>query len=152
MIRFISFTLWLFVIVSGAAAVNTAPTVTSTAVTTATEDSAYSYSVTASDTDTNDVLTWGVKSGSTLPTWLTLGSGSTSATTVATGLTNPAGMAIDGGGNIYVAEVSGNTIYKITPGGTKAAWSTNVATASKYGMLVVDNYIYIFLYCHNSSN
>jgi hypothetical protein len=44
-----------------------APVVTSTAITQAMEDAAYSYKVTALDSDINDNLTWSVKSGTTLP-------------------------------------------------------------------------------------
>ena len=47
---------------------NDAPTVTSTAVTSATEDSAYTYTVTASDVDVGDTLTM---TGTTVPSWLT---------------------------------------------------------------------------------
>ena len=46
---------------------NDGPTITSTALTTATEDSAYSYTFTASDVDTGDTLTL---SAPTLPGWL----------------------------------------------------------------------------------
>ena len=47
---------------------NDAPTVTSTAVTDATEDSVYTYTLTASDADTGDTLTM---AGTTVPSWLT---------------------------------------------------------------------------------
>jgi hypothetical protein len=60
--------------------VNDAPSFTSTAVTTATQDVAYSYPVTSSDVDAGDSL---VVTATTLPTWLTLtdsGTGSGSAT------------------------------------------------------------------------
>lgn len=46
---------------------NTAPSITSTAVTAVDEDSAYSYTFAASDTDANDTLTY---SAPTLPSWL----------------------------------------------------------------------------------
>ena len=58
--------------------VNDAPDFTSTAVTAATEDAAYSYTVTATDVDTGDSATL---SGTTVPTWLTF----TSATGVLAG-------------------------------------------------------------------
>ncbi len=47
--------------------INDAPTITSTALTTATEDNSYSYTLTATDVDTGDTLTM---SAPTLPTWL----------------------------------------------------------------------------------
>ncbi len=46
---------------------NTAPTITSSAVTTATEDAGYSYTFTVNDVDTGDTLTL---SAPTLPSWL----------------------------------------------------------------------------------
>ena len=68
---------------------------TTTAVTTATEDSAYSYAITASDADNGVTLTFSVKTGTSLPAGLSLGSGSTSPTEIATGLGQLGGMAID---------------------------------------------------------
>ena len=47
---------------------NTAPTVTSTALTSITEDSAYSYTFAASDVDSGDTITY---AATTLPSWLT---------------------------------------------------------------------------------
>ncbi|WAL79152.1 putative Ig domain-containing protein [Shewanella sp. DAU305] len=47
--------------------VNDAPTISSTAITTATQDAAYSYTFAASDTDVGDVLTF---SAVTKPSWL----------------------------------------------------------------------------------
>ena len=51
--------------------VNTAPSITSTAITTATEDSGYSYTLTATDAD-SDPLTF---SAPTLPSWLSFNAG-----------------------------------------------------------------------------
>ena len=51
---------------------NTPPTITSTAVTSATEDAAYSYTFTAGDVDVGDTLTL---SAPTLPTWLSFDPG-----------------------------------------------------------------------------
>ncbi|MGI2219637.1 putative Ig domain-containing protein, partial [Shewanella baltica] len=47
--------------------INDAPTISSTAITTATQDAAYSYTFAASDTDVGDVLTF---SAVTKPSWL----------------------------------------------------------------------------------
>ena len=52
--------------------INDAPVVTSTAVTAATEDAAYSYTFTASDDDSGDTLTL---SAPTLPSWLSFNAG-----------------------------------------------------------------------------
>ena len=57
---------------------NDAPSVTSTAVTAATEDAVYTYTLTASDADTGDTLTM---AGTTVPSWLTF----TASTGVLTG-------------------------------------------------------------------
>ncbi|MCP5002637.1 MAG: hypothetical protein GY941_01605, partial [Planctomycetes bacterium] len=51
---------------------NDAPTITSTAITSATEDRAYSYTLTVSDVDVGDSLTL---SAPTLPTWLSFDAG-----------------------------------------------------------------------------
>ncbi|WP_157964705.1 tandem-95 repeat protein, partial [Algibacillus agarilyticus] len=48
---------------------NDAPTITSSGITSATEDSAYSYTLAASDVDTGDTLTY---TATTKPDWLTL--------------------------------------------------------------------------------
>ena len=52
--------------------VNDAPTFTSTAVTSATEDSAYSYTVTTNDVDAGDSVTL---TGTTIPSWINFDSG-----------------------------------------------------------------------------
>ena len=52
--------------------VNDAPTVTSTAPTSSTEDSAYSYTVAASDVETGDTVTYAATS---LPSWLAFDAG-----------------------------------------------------------------------------
>ena len=51
---------------------NDAPTITSTALTSVTEDSAYSYTFTVSDVDAGDSLTL---SAPTLPAWLSFDAG-----------------------------------------------------------------------------
>ena len=53
-------------------AVNTAPTITSTAILIATEATAYSYTLTATDADAADTLTM---SATGLPAWLTFDTG-----------------------------------------------------------------------------
>ncbi|MDD2699474.1 MAG: Ig-like domain-containing protein, partial [Arcobacteraceae bacterium] len=63
--------------------VNDAPIIISTAITTATQDIVYSYSLLATDVDVNDTLTWSVKNGTTLPSWLTLSRGSGTQTSFA---------------------------------------------------------------------
>jgi hypothetical protein len=56
---------------------NDAPTISSTAVTSATEDAAYSYTTTASDVDSGDVVTL---TCTTVPSWLTCTAGALSGT------------------------------------------------------------------------
>lgn len=62
---------------------NTAPTVTSTSITSATAQSLYYYDIKASDAD-NDVITW---TANTVPTWLTFTSGTLQTSFVGTGAT-----------------------------------------------------------------
>src|SRR5437868_14602099 len=47
-------------------------------------------------------------------------------TTFATGLGNPAGLAFDPKGNLFVANNSGAAIVKITPGGVKSTFATGL--------------------------
>ncbi len=60
------------VFVIDVANVNDAPTITSAAITVATEDIAYSYTITASDIDIGDILTF---TAPTHPSWLTFDAG-----------------------------------------------------------------------------
>ncbi|MFT7683482.1 MAG: hypothetical protein ACI935_002978 [Moritella dasanensis] len=136
------FLLLLFIFILKSIAANAAsPTITSTEITTATEDSIYSYVLSATDTD-NDSLTW---TSNTLPSWLSLGQGSNSTTDFGDSITGPGGVAIDDDGNVYVVGLSGTTIFKITPSGTQSSFAT-VASSSKYGMLVIGNTLYVAYY------
>jgi hypothetical protein len=56
--------------------------------------------------------------------------GSTDGTGSAARFNNPEGLAVDGGGNLYVADVGNETIRKITPGGVV---STLAGAAGQYG-------------------
>ncbi|OWK39899.1 IPT/TIG domain-containing protein [Fimbriiglobus ruber] len=47
--------------------------------------------------------------------------------TVASGFTNPSGLAFDTAGNLYMADASANTISKIVPGGTVTTFATGLA-------------------------
>jgi len=120
------------------------PTVTSSAVTTATENSAYSYSLTGSDLE-GDSLTWAVTNSTTFPSWLSLSSdanistfaGSTSGFTDATGVnaqfSSPSGVATDSSNNIYVADTSNNRIRKITPDGVVTTFAGSGTYSSTDG-------------------
>jgi hypothetical protein len=57
-------------------AINNAPTITSTPITTGAKDTLYTYELNATDAD-GDTLTWSVTDGTTLPSWLNLSSGLT---------------------------------------------------------------------------
>ena len=134
-------TIFLFFLGCTLLAQNNAPTITSTAITEATEDQPYSYSFSAEDVD-NDEVTLSVKDGTTLPSWLNFGSGSVTTEDFGDTVQYPGGVAIDAAGNVYVAERFGSTIYKITPNGTTTAFAT-VSTGEKYGMLVIGETLYI---------
>ena len=125
-------------------AVADAPTVESIAITTATQDSVYSYGLAGNDVE-GDSLTWSVTSGSPLPSWLTFGSTSTSITEFTDTIAGPGGIAVDNDGNIYIAELLGSSIYKITPSGEKITFATVNANA-KYSLLVVESTLYISYY------
>ncbi len=85
------------------AAVNDAPVITSTANTSATQDTAYSYQVTASDPDVGDSLTYAL---TTSPAGMTIG-----ATTGLIQWTPTNGDAISNGGNhAVVVQVSDNGV------------------------------------------
>lgn len=47
-------------------------------------------------------------------------------TTIATGLSHPAGMAFDATGNLYVSNTSGNTISRITPAGSVSTFASGL--------------------------
>jgi hypothetical protein len=108
-------------------AVNDAPVITSTAGTTATEDTVYSYMATATDAD-NDALEWSVKSGTTLPAWLTFdASGLSTASDFVTGINgSPGGVGYDENtGYTYFATTDANgTIYKADASGNASVFGT----------------------------
>ncbi|SHF00905.1 gliding motility-associated C-terminal domain-containing protein [Arenibacter palladensis] len=137
----------LLLFLSNSLAAQNAPIITSTAKTEATEDQAYNYTLNASDAD-NDVVTMSVKDGTTLPDWLTFESGSITTKDFGGSITGPGGVAIDAQGNVYVAQLSGTTIFKITPDGTMTSFAT-VTASSKYAMLVIGDDLYIAYYNMN---
>ena len=117
-------------------AVDDVPVITSTAITTATQDSDYIYNLYATNVDT-DILTWGVKEMTTLPSWLSLNSDvivSTLAGSVDASLNSPEGVAVDSSGNIYVADTNNNKIRKITADGNVSTLAGSDSNGSADGI------------------
>jgi sugar lactone lactonase YvrE len=129
--------------------VNEAPKVTSTDLTSATEDVLYSYSLIGEDEDGNHI-TWAIKSGETIPSWLTLStqnvsvyagsttSGSANAQGESASFYQPKGMAKDSSGNIYVADTFNHLIRKIDSSGNVTTITTD-ATFSYPSDLDIDS-------------
>ena len=135
----------------------TSPVVTSTALTVATQDSAYSYTLTASDVDLNDEFTWGVINK---PSWLTftnIGDATATGTkTVAGGLTRGIHISPDGtkvyygsDGTNLVYELTLSTPYDITTATQTATMSFNAELGSNAFMNVSLNDIGTRLYVTN---
>jgi len=129
-------------------AVNDNPVVQSTPITLATEDNLYIYTLIADDLDAGDNLVWNIKGGTSLPDWLSFETGSLKETLLGTGANIFTGVTTDDNGNIYYAEDTGVTIYKIDADANQISWAT-VSDSEKNGLLVVDNFLYISYYYLN---
>ena len=119
------------------------PTITSTAVTAGTQGAAYSYTLSGSDADANDVLAWSEKTGTTLPSWLSFTS-STNVSTFAGNATpgildgngtdatfnKPTAVAVDSNGTVYVADKDNHLIRKITSTGEVSTFAGNGTAGS----------------------
>ena len=131
--------------------VNEMPSISSTATTSVDENSAYSYTLGASDAD-GDSLTWSVKSGINLPSWLSLNNdptvstfaGSSSGFADGVGVDalfdNPHGVAVDSNNNIYVADYDNNKIRKITPEGVVSTFAGSGDEGSADGVGVAASF------------
>ena len=97
---------------------NDAPAISSTAVTTATEDAVYTYTLTAADADVGDTLTF---SGTTVPSWLTF----TASTGVLTG--TPTNDNVGTTGNAVVLTVTDAAGESVTDSFTITVANTNDA-------------------------
>jgi gliding motility-associated-like protein len=107
--------------------VNDAPTITSTAVTTATEDIAYTYTITTEDVD-GDIVT---VSASGLPSWLTLSGNTLSGTPTEgdTGSEITITATDDGDGALTATQIF--TIVVIPVNDAPTITSTSVTTATE---------------------
>ena len=97
---------------------NDAPTVSSTAITTATEDAVYTYTLTGADADVGDTLTM---SGTTVPSWLTF----TASTGVLTG--TPTNDNVGTTGNEVVLTITDAAGESVTDSFTITVANTNDA-------------------------
>lgn len=109
---------------------NTPPVITSPPITSIKEDAAYNYMLTASDAD-NDDITWRVKAGTTLPSWLKLEmqteatvstfAGSSAGYQDGTGQNSqfywPWDVVIDKNDTLYVADKFNHRIRKVSSEG-----------------------------------
>jgi len=103
--------------------INEAPVFTSTvnaSVTNATENTPYSYTLTANDVDANSQL---VFDGTTLPDWLSIEKNNPTFDQVATADSETYDMVSDDSGNIYYASYSANKIWKIDSSGNKTLFA-----------------------------
>jgi hypothetical protein len=131
--------------------VNDAPTITSTAVTSVNQESSYSYALGASDAD-GDSLTWSVKSGTSLPSWLELKSGDTNLSTWIENFGEVAGIGYDKvTKDIYVTKNGAFgqilfqqqvEVYKITSNGNQTLFTT-LPFRQAGSMVVHDGYLYL---------
>ncbi|MDP1763474.1 MAG: HYR domain-containing protein, partial [Sediminibacterium sp.] len=123
------------------------PTFSSSPVTTATVGSPYTYAISATDPSNNPLTFTAI----TQPAWLTINStGQSTASQFGSTVTSPGGIAGDDAGNIYVTNLSGTGVYKITPDGTTTLWFTRQA-GYVYGMYVYNNDLFISYYTNNVS-
>ncbi len=143
--------------------INTAPTFTSTAVTSVNEGSAYTYNITTNDVDGDAVTVTAI----TKPSWLTFGKidilstigagtvGNTDGDKTTAQFHDPTSIAVDASGNMYVGTNGNYTgthiqIRKITPDGIVSTFAgggssgsldgtgTNATFSSIYGMDIDD--------------
>ncbi len=121
------------------------PAFTSNPVTGATVGNPYTYAISATD-PSNSVLNF---SAVTKPAWLALNNnGQSTASQFGGTVSQPAGIAGDIDGNIYVTNNSGTGIYKITPDGTTTLWFTR-QTGSVYAMYVYNGNLYVSYYTNS---
>jgi hypothetical protein len=121
--------------------VNEAPTFNSTPVTNLNEGGFYSYAIRTADADNHAVTV----TATTKPNWLSLttsaggdvttlaGSGAygnTDANGASASFNNPSGVAVDGSGNVYVADHSNHKIRKVAPDGEVTTLAGSGATGS----------------------
>lgn len=122
------------------AAVNDAPVINSTAVTSATQGSAYSYTLSASDVD-GDPLIWEVKQGETLPSWLKVEKVAQTTPTMIS-ITNMSygeyAEVAENSSHIFVVDSGGHRILKIAKADNSMSYISTGASTFPLG-LACDN-------------
>ncbi|MGA1940680.1 immunoglobulin-like domain-containing protein [Arcobacter sp. YIC-310] len=131
-------------------ATNNAPTISSTAVTSIDEDTAYSYTLSGNDID-GDELTWKLKDGTSLPSWLSLSyspggnvstfagnglAGTKDGTGTKASFNGPQALIIDSNDTLYSTGFDSHKIRKITSFGVVTTYGGTGQSGSLDGSLL----------------
>ncbi len=127
-----------------------APTITTTAGTAATSGIAYTYTASATDSNSQP-LTW---TAPTLPSWLSFSASGLARAVdfVSNAGGQPGGMGYDETtGTTYYGTLGGTTIYKVDAAGNKSAFGVQPSSCYPYGSFVIRNNR-LYVPCYSSSS